>query len=315
MDSQTHVMSAWRSSATSTPKLDEAMAMAQGEIEAAPKDATNPHLKSTYADLSSIIGVARPVLAKHKIARYQPVWTDDKPGVNITTRLACGGEWVEADLRMPVNKNDAQAVGSAITYGKRYGLAAMLGIATVDDDGEGATASPPVDRPKPAAKAKPTPKPAEQPHADEPRDDLGPRCNGKAAGISKSIGERMRTMVETRGGKAADVWADVLAEAGIDVSKYGRVPRSEALTVPDGTAVRDYLIRVLDPPPDMDALRSQAGKLWVRICQGPDGLKLDDWQAEWAGFAQIERWPDQPSAADLQHAIAGMTHALERMAS
>jgi hypothetical protein len=184
-----------------------------------------------------------------------------------------------------------------------------------EDMGERSAKPPTKPRGPRANKSPQAPADVVPPDVEMQRDPLGARCNGKAAGISKSIGERMRTMVETRGGKAADVWADVLAEAGIDVSKYGRVPRSEALTIPDGTAVRDYLIRVLEAPADMDALRSQAGKLWVRIVQGPDGLKLDDWKAEWAGFAQIERWPDQPSAADLQHTIAGMTLALERMNS
>ena len=46
------------------------------------------------------------------------------------------GEWVQTRVRCPLGgKKDIQAVGGAITYGRRYGLAAMAGIAQKDDDG------------------------------------------------------------------------------------------------------------------------------------------------------------------------------------
>ena len=135
-------MSKWRTSAVSTPLLDAALAEAQGEIGAARKDATNPHFKNTYSTLASVVGACRAVFSRIGIARYQAAWTDDKPGVVITTRLAFAGEWVEADLRVPVDKSNAQAMGSAITYGKRYGLQAMAGVPSDDDDGNDASASP-----------------------------------------------------------------------------------------------------------------------------------------------------------------------------
>jgi hypothetical protein len=314
MDSQTPLMSALRSSAPSTPVLDAAMSAVQGEMQAAPKDANNPHFNRSYADLTAIISVAQHVLAKHGIARYQPVWSDDRPGVVITTRIACKGEWIEADLRMPVDKNNAQAVGSAITYGKRYGLAAMLGIATADDDGEEAAKAPP---PKPSRPKRAEAERERETVPSKPSDSLGPRCTGKAAGISKAIGDRMRPLVALRKGKATEVWADVLAEAGVDVSKYGAtMPRSEALTIADGQMVAEYLARLLDEQPaDMEALRNECSKLWVQICKGDPGFKLDDWKAEWAGFAQIDEWPDRPTAAHLGHAIAGMTRTLEKIHS
>lgn len=158
-EDQAPLMGKWRTSAPSTPKLDAALAKVQGDMTAAPKGATNPHFRTSYADLSSIIQAVTDPCSRYGVARYQPVWTNDRGEIVITTRIAHAGEWAEADLIMPVDKKNAQGVGSAITYGKRYGLAAMLGVATVDDDGNGAAASPPPRRPAPPERRASKPKP------------------------------------------------------------------------------------------------------------------------------------------------------------
>jgi hypothetical protein len=118
-------------------KLAEALAAAQAEMEGAVKDATNPHFRSKYADLASIRDACRP-LAKHGIAHLQPTRAEG-PHVTVTTLLVhSSGEWIAEDLTLTAGQNTPQAVGSAITYGRRYGLAAMVGIAPEDDDGEAA---------------------------------------------------------------------------------------------------------------------------------------------------------------------------------
>ena len=68
-----------------------------------------------------------------------------------TTLLHESGEWVASKLFLPATKQDPQAYGSAITYARRYGLAAIVCLATEDDDGEAATR--PVTAPKPPAPA------------------------------------------------------------------------------------------------------------------------------------------------------------------
>jgi len=144
-------------------KLGDALAKAQAEMEGAAKDATNPHFRSKYADLASIRDACRP-LAKFGIAFLQPTRAEG-PHVTVTTLLLhSSGEWIAEDLTLTAGQNTPQAVGSAITYGRRYGLAAMVGIAPEDDDGEAAeprNAAPTIDAtrlsPKPPAKpAKPT---------------------------------------------------------------------------------------------------------------------------------------------------------------
>jgi hypothetical protein len=118
-------------------KLAEALAKAQAEMEGAVKDATNPHFRSKYADLASIRDACRP-LAKYGIAHLQPTRAEG-PHVTVTTLLLhSSGEWIAEDLTLTAGQNTPQAVGSAITYGRRYGLAAMVGIAPEDDDGEAA---------------------------------------------------------------------------------------------------------------------------------------------------------------------------------
>lgn len=123
-----------------TAKLDEVLAKAQGEIEAASKDSKNPAFKSRYADLTSIWAAARPALAKHGISLTQwPVHAEDNR-LHIVTRIAHKGEWIRAHFSIPVTKQDPQGYGSATTYAKRYALAAALGVvADEDDDGNAAS--------------------------------------------------------------------------------------------------------------------------------------------------------------------------------
>jgi hypothetical protein len=119
--------------------LAAALAKAQGEMEAAAKANVNPHFKSKYADLASVWDACRGPLSKHGLAVLQPV-SADGPKVTITTVLAhSSGEWIEEALTMTAQQNTPQAVGSAITYGRRYGLSAMVGIAPDDDDGNAAS--------------------------------------------------------------------------------------------------------------------------------------------------------------------------------
>jgi hypothetical protein len=137
-------------------KLAEALAKAQAEMEGAAKDSTNPHFRSKYADLASVRDACRP-LAKYGIAHLQPTRAEG-PHVTVTTVLIhASGEWISEDLTLTAGQNTPQAVGSAITYGRRYGLAAMVGIAPEDDDGEAAEPRNATALGVPAPPAKPAP--------------------------------------------------------------------------------------------------------------------------------------------------------------
>jgi hypothetical protein len=120
-------------------QLASALAAAQGEIENASKNSQNPHFRSKYADLAEIINTVRPVFSKHGLAVVQsPSYAEGL--VSVTTLLTHkSGQWIRDTATAPASKLDAQGVGSAITYLRRYSLAAFAGIAQEDDDGNAAS--------------------------------------------------------------------------------------------------------------------------------------------------------------------------------
>jgi len=125
-------------------ELGKALASAQGEMGAAKKDATNPHFKSKYADFAAIVDASRPVLAKHGLAIVQSTPTDGAT-ITVATRLIHGGsgEWIESSLTMTARDATPQSIGSALTYGRRYGWSTLIGLAAdEDDDGEKAQPRP-----------------------------------------------------------------------------------------------------------------------------------------------------------------------------
>lgn len=124
-------------------ELATALVKVQSQIHPASKNATNPHFKSKFADLNSIWDSCRDVLTQNGLAVIQgnSVGLDNTVIVE-TVLVHVSGEWIQSELCLPLAKQDPQGVGSAITYGRRYGLAAIVGIvADADDDGNAASKS------------------------------------------------------------------------------------------------------------------------------------------------------------------------------
>ena len=136
-----------------TPELNAALAKAQSEMQAAAKDATNPHFRSQYATLASVIDACRGPLTKNGLAISQPTKVVGDCVVVETIILHVSGQQRSSELSIPVSKFDAHGIGSAQTYGRRYGLAGMVGIASADDDGNAASEQPEDTRPRPARRA------------------------------------------------------------------------------------------------------------------------------------------------------------------
>lgn len=134
-------------------KLAEALSAAQGEMRSARRDETNPHFKHRYASLTSVIETARPALAKHGLAFTQAPGPLVDGTIEITTMLLHKeGQWIRSTLSMPVLRRDPQGIGSALTYGLRYSLMAILGIPPADDDdAEYASDNAPREEPKTAS--------------------------------------------------------------------------------------------------------------------------------------------------------------------
>lgn len=119
-------------------KLAGALAKAQKLIGHARAEAENPHFKSTYADLSAVIDACRDPLADNDLARYQAPMSTKDGFVGVKTLLIhVSGEWIASILWCkPVGAATPQAIGSVITYLRRYGLSAAVGTAQKDDDAE-----------------------------------------------------------------------------------------------------------------------------------------------------------------------------------
>lgn len=138
-----------------TPELFAALAAAQAKVKNADKNAQNPHYRSRYADLAEVLNTVRADFAKNGIGILQAP-SFDGAMVHVETVLThTSGGWVSATASCVPAKSDAQGIGAATTYLRRYGLAAMTAVAQEDDDGESAAHA---DKPAPVA-AKPAPVP------------------------------------------------------------------------------------------------------------------------------------------------------------
>lgn len=114
-----------------------AMALSKFQSEVAnPKNTQeNPFFKSKYAPLQEVLNQVRPLLSKHGLSVLQHP-SGDGQTISINTMLLHeSGEWIEFEpLSLKADKATPQGAGSAITYGRRYALSAVLGIASEDDD-------------------------------------------------------------------------------------------------------------------------------------------------------------------------------------
>ena len=121
-----------------------ALVEAQKNMTKATKQANNPHLRSKYADLGSVMDACLPALNDAGIAVIQPAG-EDESGRYVETVMIHGesGEQLSCKVPLIVQKNDMQGYGSAVTYARRYGLMTMAGIAPEDDDGNAAAKAPP----------------------------------------------------------------------------------------------------------------------------------------------------------------------------
>jgi hypothetical protein len=115
-------------------ELAAAMAIAQGQMGAAYKNSSNPHFKSSFADLASISDVIKQPLSENGLSVVQfPI--NNEQGVAITTRVMHkSGQWIEESFGIKPVKAGPQEYGSLISYFRRYALAAIFAIPQTDDD-------------------------------------------------------------------------------------------------------------------------------------------------------------------------------------
>lgn len=118
-----------------------ALSKAQGEITNVVADKKG--YGYMYADLASVLEITRPILSKYELAVTQLCNTTENGAVTVeTVLLHSSGEWLSTSIAVPVSivkgLSPAQAVGVCITYGRRYALCALIGIAQADEDNDAA---------------------------------------------------------------------------------------------------------------------------------------------------------------------------------
>lgn len=181
-------------------QLAAALSAAQIEMTAAQMDGNNPHFRSKYATLASVIDAIRPI-HKQGLALLQTATvarSDAGVSVEIETMLAHkSGEWVSESISLKPQADNPQSVGSAITYGRRYLAAAICGIAA-DDDDDGNEATKPT--PKPARK--PDPKQVEKQEAPADAPPVSTPANS-AADVASKI-KRARSLLASKGVKTVE---------------------------------------------------------------------------------------------------------------
>ena len=149
-------------------KLINALIEAYSDITSAEFDKVNPHFKSKYASLESVIKAVKPHLLKYGIL-YRQVSKYTENGICIETIFHGHGEELgTGEIFLPVDKRTAQGFGSALTYARRYSLSLACGIGSEEDD-DGNQAEKEVGK-KPVPKKDPEPK-KEEPVKEEPKQE------------------------------------------------------------------------------------------------------------------------------------------------
>ena len=127
----------------SIKSLAIAMSKAQGEMGGANKGKENPFYNSKYSEMRDVVEAVKEPFANNGLSYVQfPINEDDRIGVE-TILMHDSGEWLMHSFTVKATKQCAQGAGSVITYCRRYGLQAVAGIPSEDDDGNGASSKKP----------------------------------------------------------------------------------------------------------------------------------------------------------------------------
>lgn len=201
-------------------ELAAALAKAQGQITGALKDSSNPFFKSKYADLASCWDACRKPLSENGLAVIQSTAEKDGHLYVVTTLAHASGQWMRGWLPVKTKDDSPQGQGSGLTYARRYALAAIVGLAQIDDDAEAAQGRPKV-----------------TPH------DTGERLSSKQEAFAKEFSAKMTaTMYADK--EEADIAADCLAlhhELNEDQLVY--IAAANLLTPKDRAAWKKYVAK------------------------------------------------------------------------
>lgn len=153
-------------------QLAKALSAAQSEFGTVPQSGKNPFHKSTYSTIEDYVNAAKPVMARHGLSISQAPNLVDSQFVLTTILMHESGEHIVSNQPIFATKQDAQSMGSAITYARRYAYGAVLGMASGDFDDDGNAASQKNQQSKPSQAAATPARPVNQ-TATPPTDGRG----------------------------------------------------------------------------------------------------------------------------------------------
>lgn len=208
-------------SVTQSEKIDQlaaALVKAQQQVKGATKTSVNPYFKSTYADLASVWEACRDALTGNGLAVAQFPGFENGAATLTTVLLHVSGQWIQGTAGAPLKTADAQGVGSALTYLRRYALAAVAGVVQEDDDGEGAVARGKVGRGQKSSGGTKEAPAAPPPDFSKPPAQLAEEADPLAPG------EKLMPMGANKGAKLGLLSSKVLVSARDWMAKKSAFP-------------------------------------------------------------------------------------------
>ena len=110
-----------------TNELVKAFIKAKAEMKPARKSGANPHFRSTYSTLQDLIDATKGALANNDLAVVQ-LTSNTESGIVLETYLMHGsGQWIQSEWPVTPDKTGVQALGSALTYARRYSCGTITG--------------------------------------------------------------------------------------------------------------------------------------------------------------------------------------------
>lgn len=132
-------------------ELVSALSKAQSKMKPATFNKVNPHFRSRYADFTSCMDACREPLSENGLCIMQCIDSISDKTTLVTMLAHSSGQWIKSFFPLIPKSNDSQAFGSALTYGKRYGLSALLGIVSDEDDDANAACADQNQKPRPGS--------------------------------------------------------------------------------------------------------------------------------------------------------------------
>jgi hypothetical protein len=206
---------------TDHKSLAEALAAFQAECPTLPKDATNPHFKSKFTPLDTMVEVTSPILSKHGLSwsAFPCFAPDGSPALRYVLRHV-SGEVESETMPLLVQKADPQGMGSALTYARRYSLSAALNL-VADEDDDGNHASRP---------------------ASNPAQPQGPEAN---ADLKAQIGPALKKILGGDHDLAKDVYKKLTVDLG--VSYMPQAAAQALVTVAESLEEPPWMSTLPDP--------------------------------------------------------------------